>query len=575
MLRASNSASSSRTVSPNPSLKRAGHKGPRTVVTNDQKRELRRWWNDPIYGKRKHEDAVVWFNEQYGFELKRSTLSDVLGKKGSWLDTVELTPFQLSSVKNRGGKWPVLESALLEWQILYDQHPDAGVTSGDLLRLKATELWQRLPEYKDLPLPFEEGKTWSDGWLTGFKKRSGLKERRRHGEAESAEITAETEETMQQIREAAVEYGPENTYNCDETGYYWKAKPDRSLSTIEHSGTKKEKDRMSVLLTTNASGSDKLPLWFIGKSKRPNCFRHEGIQDLDRLGAKYRSNAKAWMNHEIMKDYLLWLDARMRAQHKSILLLMDNFGAHTLAVDLLSTSQCLTHVHIKWLPPNATSHYQPLDQGIIANWKVHVKSKFVRFMAEIFDQNKNLSQEMHILRSIRWGIEAWEHEVTTATISNCWTRSQCINYGAFPAIPVDIWAESQPQLDNLRGVIQRLRDQGVIAAIPTSIKEYISPYEERVFDAPDLDTLVDDVVAQFTIIEADEDTDSDNEVEEQPPISNQAALEALTILMRYEERRDDGDIDFLKQLRKEYRLIRHRTQLDRKQGTLDSFLGVK
>ena len=36
------------------------------------------------------------------------------------------------------------------------------------------------------------------------------------------------------------------------------------------------------------------------------------------------------------------------------------------------------------------------------------------FMAKTFDEGK--AKEMHILRTIRWGISAWENDVTPATI---------------------------------------------------------------------------------------------------------------------------------------------------------------
>jgi hypothetical protein len=54
-----------------------------------------------------------------------------------------------------------------------------------------------------------------------------------------------------------------------------------------------------------------------------------------------------------------------------------------------------------FLPPNATSKYQPLDQDIINNWKTHVKKQFVLFMAKTFNEGKNLSEEIHVLRAIR------------------------------------------------------------------------------------------------------------------------------------------------------------------------------
>ena len=38
------------------------------------------------------------------------------------------------------------------------------------------------------------------------------------------------------------------------------------------------------------------------------------------------------------------------------------------------------------------------------------------FMAQTFDQGRDLSKEMHVLRAIRCGISAWENDVTPATI---------------------------------------------------------------------------------------------------------------------------------------------------------------
>jgi hypothetical protein len=73
------------------------------------------------------------------------------------------------------------------------------------------------------------------------------------------------------------------------------------------------------------------------------------------------------MNHHIMKEYLLWFDQQMRIKGRKALLLMDNFSAHELAVEQIEEGVNLTNTKVMWLPPNATSIYQPLDQGIIQN----------------------------------------------------------------------------------------------------------------------------------------------------------------------------------------------------------------
>jgi hypothetical protein len=95
---------------------------------------------------------------------------------------------------------------------------------------------------------------------------------------------------------------------------------------------------------------------------------------------------------------------------------MDNFSAHELAVEQMEEAGELRATKVMWLPPNATSYYQPLDQGIIQNWKTHVRHQFVFFMAKTFDEGKNLTEEMHVLRAIRWGIQAWENDARPATI---------------------------------------------------------------------------------------------------------------------------------------------------------------
>jgi hypothetical protein len=53
-----------------------------------------------------------------------------------------------------------------------------------------------------------------------------------------------------------------------------------------------------------------------------------------------------------------------------VLLLIDNFLGYKLAVRLVSNKQGLSYVRIVWLPPNTTSKWQPMDQGIITSFKL-------------------------------------------------------------------------------------------------------------------------------------------------------------------------------------------------------------
>ena len=55
-------------------------------------------------------------------------------------------------------------------------------------------------------------------------------------------------------------------------GLNWKRTPDRSLATQSYTGTKKSKDRITIVLTSNADGSEKFLAWVIGKSENLRSF---------------------------------------------------------------------------------------------------------------------------------------------------------------------------------------------------------------------------------------------------------------------------------------------------------------
>src|SRR5256886_11626067 len=53
----------------------------------------------------------------------------------------------------------------------------------------------------------------------------------------------------------------------------------------------------------------------------------------------------------------------------------------------------LTHIEVAFLPPNTTSHLQPLDAGIIASFKSHFKRKYCRHMLDLFEDGKDINNE--------------------------------------------------------------------------------------------------------------------------------------------------------------------------------------
>jgi hypothetical protein len=110
----------------------------------------------------------------------------------------------------------------------------------------------------------------SEGWLSNFKKRNHIKEYKRQGEAASAPLE-EIPKFQAKLQEVIKEYRPEDVYNADETGLYWRMEPDKTLAMGPISGKKKAKDRITILLTCSATG-DKLPPLLIYKFRNPDLF---------------------------------------------------------------------------------------------------------------------------------------------------------------------------------------------------------------------------------------------------------------------------------------------------------------
>jgi hypothetical protein len=99
----------------------------------------------------------------------------------------------------------------------------------------------------------------SNGWLDKFKNRHCITFRYLSGE--SAQVDPDTVELDS--------YAENDVYNADETGLFFKLLPDRSMVLPKEScnGGKKSKERYTVLLCANWSGTHKLKPLVIGKNK--------------------------------------------------------------------------------------------------------------------------------------------------------------------------------------------------------------------------------------------------------------------------------------------------------------------
>jgi hypothetical protein len=107
--------------------------------------------------------------------------------------------------------------------------------------------------------------SYSDGWLSGFKKRFGIKAEVLRGEAESAkpEAIALARGSVRLLLEG---YSADDIFNQDETGVFCLQTPTRRLATGNRVGRKKDKLLITASLACNASGTEKAQHFLIFKA---------------------------------------------------------------------------------------------------------------------------------------------------------------------------------------------------------------------------------------------------------------------------------------------------------------------
>ncbi|CAG8539874.1 1045_t:CDS:2, partial [Dentiscutata erythropus] len=146
--------------------------------------------------------------------------------------------------------------------------------------------------------------------------------------------------------------------------------PSRSLAKKATPGIKKDKQRATILLCTNATGTIKIKPLVIHYYKTPRAFSRTTRDDLDML-VHYYFNKTAWMNTVVWNSFLTDLNSQMETQNKSILLLYDQAPSH--CSDFSLTSSELSNITLHTLPSHTTAHLQPLDAGIIHSFKWQYK----------------------------------------------------------------------------------------------------------------------------------------------------------------------------------------------------------
>lgn len=373
-------------------------------------------------------------------------------------------------------------------------------------------------------------------------------------------------------------------YNCDETGLNFRLLPDKTLAaSFEKSadGRKKSKDRVTINACANASGSIKLPLQVIGKSKRPRCFRK---LKMDLLPAQYKGQKNAWMDTEIFHS---WFHetfvptvrkelSKLGLDTKAVLVL-DNCSAHPDPDDLVSDDGKIV---AKFLPPNVTSLIQPMDQGVLEALKRRYKKKLLR---KLVIEEENGSDIVNFLKSVNMKVvidmvaESWD-EIEPTTLQKSWRK-------IIPSQPRAPSSDESSAENPGQNHSEESSDQDQDGTEINS-HEFIPEFQELGFNMdenevnswlnsdsndPGFQIMTDDEICDYVMSEAiSADSDEEEEREEHPvcSVSNSAAAHMLDRCLTWLECQPEADYCSISTLRNLRTLAVHKRGESMQQKTL-------
>ncbi|CAF1368482.1 unnamed protein product [Rotaria sordida] len=207
---------------------------------------------------RKNEQNVPYRKLAGEYKISIGSVSNIVKRKVEYIENYEQNENSNKKRNLRDEFSQQLDQKVYEWFV--QQRSKNIPISGPLLQEQARQIRQQLGGSNA-----DDFKA-SNGWLEKFRKRHGIQYRTINGESASVD-PATVDEWKKRLVVMIDKYNPNDIYNADETGLFFKALPNRSLVTAKDSckGGKRSKERFTVLLCTNMTGTDKLKPLMIGQ----------------------------------------------------------------------------------------------------------------------------------------------------------------------------------------------------------------------------------------------------------------------------------------------------------------------
>ncbi|RHZ15673.1 hypothetical protein DYB37_012412 [Aphanomyces astaci] len=202
----------------------------------------------------------------------------------------------------------------------------------------------------------------------GFSRQKPAKAKRSQAELDLTRSTFARE-----FQKAFDGFSPDVIINVDETGMQY-GMPPHAIWAVRGGSSKissgeKHSYRMTAVLSVRANG-DKLPILFVLRGA-PGGLIEQNEFDTFPIGHYYSVQESAWMDERVWAFYLRKV-LKPQVREPTVLLL-DNFDPHVSKQEQRIASEECGCV-VAPIPPNATSAVQPLDVGVMAPFKRHMRN---------------------------------------------------------------------------------------------------------------------------------------------------------------------------------------------------------
>ncbi|XP_055382621.1 tigger transposable element-derived protein 4-like [Condylostylus longicornis] len=290
------------------------------------------------------------------------------------------------------------------------------------------------------------------------------------------------------------DYEDDEIFNAVETAVLYKVLPNQIIRLKGEKGFEETlpQERITVLVAANMTGTRKMELVVIGKSKNPRCFKNVNV-----LPVRYYNDKKALMTSIIFEKILKRWDTSLRKEKRKILLVIDDGPAHPQVE--------LENIKLIFLPTSCKPIMQPLHQGVIKSLKLHFRKQLI--LSAIKKKELKQSNKVTLLEGIQHLSCSWQ-QVTENSISNCFEKAGFTKWELILPSADFNYDEDEAVLSELRLLLNKFPHV-------SSLNDYIDVDKDLLTSyVPTVEEIVDEVCAENKWTnECDTDSETESETE--------------------------------------------------------------